>query len=52
MTAELKARVSVDALLVETGWFMCSVADTNLPLARAPRSSPQAKAFFGGSTKT
>ena len=30
MTPEQKARVSIDALLVQAGWHVCSVADANI----------------------
>jgi hypothetical protein len=30
MTPELKARVSIDALLVAAGWRVCNVADANI----------------------
>jgi hypothetical protein len=30
MTPEQKARVSIDALLVQAGWHVCNVANANL----------------------
>jgi type I restriction enzyme R subunit len=30
MTPEQKARVSIDALLVQAGWHVCNVADANI----------------------
>jgi type I restriction enzyme, R subunit len=33
MTPEQKARVSIDALLVATGWHVCGVADANIHAA-------------------
>jgi type I restriction enzyme, R subunit len=30
MTPELKARVSIDALLVAAGWHACNVADAHI----------------------
>jgi hypothetical protein len=30
MTPELKARVSIDALLVAAGWHLCNVANANI----------------------
>jgi hypothetical protein len=30
MTPEQKARVSIDALLVQEGWHVCDVADANI----------------------
>jgi type I restriction enzyme R subunit len=30
MTPEQKARVSIDALLVQAGWHFCNVANANL----------------------
>lgn len=33
MTPEQKARVSIDALLVQAGWHVCNVADANIHAA-------------------
>ena len=30
MTPEQKARVGIDALLVQAGWHVCNVADANI----------------------
>ena len=34
MTPEQKARVSIDALLKQSGWHVCSMADANIHAAR------------------
>ena len=34
MTPEQKARVSIDALLKQAGWHVCSMADANIHAAR------------------
>jgi type I restriction enzyme, R subunit len=35
MTPELKARVSIDALLVAAYWHVCNVAEVNIQPAQA-----------------
>jgi hypothetical protein len=34
MTPEQKARVSIDALLKQAGWHVCSMADANIHASR------------------
>ncbi len=36
MTSEQKARVSIDALLVQAGWHVCNVANANLHAGDGP----------------
>jgi type I restriction enzyme, R subunit len=34
MTPEKKARVNIDALLTQAGWFVCDMLDANIHAAR------------------
>jgi type I restriction enzyme R subunit len=41
MTPEQKARVSIDALLVVAGWFVCNVADANIQVGDGAVTLPK-----------
>jgi hypothetical protein len=45
MTPELKARVSIDALLVAAGWRVCDLADANHQSVQALSQATLPRAF-------